>query len=529
MDLSWGPRWPGDARGSHPASATSGGLDISAAASTSTQRRGPAGRGLRRLDLRRGALRLLAGSAGLTLVLAVVTVAVQATSDPSALPMLTTIVRIVSACLCVLAGVLRLSLHDLTGDRDSTVLGVGLLLVGGTLLPSSVILSLLASSISGIEPVVRTIETLILLALLAAFVDHRGQLSRSPKEVLRVVGPAVILGGAAATAVVALAAAQLGALVPTAWTPFAGLVPTAAWTFVAVSMSVRPWSPGGREALALAWVLALGCALRVAGYAGHPELVLVAAMVTLVAAITAAARAMHDLDGASSASRHEAAARATLLADTRLDLTEEAAKGSALRHDALNSLAALRAAMECLQTSGSGLDPRSDHLVTAALGEVGHLEHLLTRKGQADPVSFGVDDVVAGIIESRRPTGLHVDFDASRQLAWGVPGDFATVLQNLLVNAHIHGGGREVSVRCCGDMGFVEVRVRDSGPGIPDHVRPTIFEPGVRASTRPGAGLGLHIARQLMREQGGDVWLECTRRGAEFVIRIPRARVEQLQ
>ena len=136
---------------------------------------------------------------------------------------------------------------------------------------------------------------------------------------------------------------------------------------------------------------------------------------------------------------------------------------------------------------------------------------------------------VPGIVDSRRPTGLHVDVVPSGQLAWGVPGDFATVLQNLLVNAHIHGGGRGVKVRCRGDEGFVEVVVHDSGPGIPTSARSTIFEPGVRASTRPGAGLGLHISRQLMREQGGDVQLESTPRGSAFSVRIPRARVEQLQ
>ena len=481
-------------------------------------------------DLRLACLRLLVAAAGLTLAIAVATVAVHASAAPGTLTALTTTVRIVSACLCVLAGILRLSLHDLTGHRDSTVLGVGLLLVGGTLLPSSVIVTLLASPASGLEPVVRTIETLILLLLLATYVDRGGHLSRPAKDVLLVVGPAIILGGALAAGVVALAATRLGPGLPVdAWTPMAGLLPTAAWMFVATSMSLRPWPPGGREALVLAWVVTLSCALRVVGYADHPELLLVAAFVVLTAAITVAARAMRDLDVASSATRNETAARATLLADTRLDLTEEAAKVSALRHDALNSLAALRAAVECLTLTRPDLDDRSEHLLRSALGEVGHLEHLLTRKGQEEPVSFAIDEVILGTVESRRATGLEVEFVPSDQRAFGVPGDLATVLQNLLVNAHVHGRGRDVKISCQPHREFLDIHVHDSGPGVPVAARHAIFESGVRASDRPGAGLGLHISRQLMREQGGDVLLEPSLRGTAFLVRVPAAKAQQLQ
>ena len=498
-------------------------MDIWASAS----RRGDGGW---RHDLRLACLRLLVGAAGLTLAIAVVTVAVHASADPRTLRTLTTIVRIVSACLCVLAGVLRLSLHDLTGHRDSTVLGVGLLLVGSTLLPSSVIVTLLASPASGLEPVVRTIETLILLLLLATYVDTGGHLSRPAKDVLLVVGPAIILGGALAAGTVALATAHLGPGLPVdVWSPLAGLFPTVAWLFVATSMSLSPWPPGGREALVLAWVVTLSCALRVVGYADRPALLLVAAFVLLVAAITVAARAMHDLDDASSASRREAAARATLLADARLDLTEESAKVSALRHDALNSLAALRAAVECLQLTRTDLDDRSEYLLRSALGEVGHLEHLLTRKGEEEPVSFAIDEVILGTVESRRATGLEVDFVPSDQLAFGVPGDLATVLQNLLVNAHVHGGGRDVRISSRPHHEFLDILVHDGGPGVPVAARQTIFESGVRASNRPGAGLGLHISRQLMREQGGDVLLQPTYRGTAFVVRVPAAKAQQLQ
>jgi signal transduction histidine kinase len=113
----------------------------------------------------------------------------------------------------------------------------------------------------------------------------------------------------------------------------------------------------------------------------------------------------------------------------------------------------------------------------------------------------------------------------------GDPRRLATVLQNLLVNAHIHGGGHSVTVHCevGEDDEFLSIHVRDNGPGIPQDAQPVIFEPGVRASNRPGAGLGLHISRELMREQGGDIMLHDVRAGAAFIVRIPLVRAERLR
>jgi two-component system sensor histidine kinase AauS len=60
--------------------------------------------------------------------------------------------------------------------------------------------------------------------------------------------------------------------------------------------------------------------------------------------------------------------------------------------------------------------------------------------------------------------------------------------------------------------------VIDTGPGVPPALRAHIFEPFFRAdNSRPGAGLGLAIARSLVRGRGGDIVLRPKRRqGAAF-------------
>ena len=70
----------------------------------------------------------------------------------------------------------------------------------------------------------------------------------------------------------------------------------------------------------------------------------------------------------------------------------------------------------------------------------------------------------------------------------------------------------------------VLVRIHDEGPGIPEQDRDKVFDRFYRHSSVrgkvPGSGLGLHIAREIARAQGGDSWFED---GSVFCIALPRA------
>ena len=74
----------------------------------------------------------------------------------------------------------------------------------------------------------------------------------------------------------------------------------------------------------------------------------------------------------------------------------------------------------------------------------------------------------------------------------------------------------------------VLVRVTDRGPGIPAPVRERLFEPFVQGGQTltdksPGVGLGLSLARGLLRQSGADLAALPTAAGAAFEIRLPRA------
>ncbi len=104
---------------------------------------------------------------------------------------------------------------------------------------------------------------------------------------------------------------------------------------------------------------------------------------------------------------------------------------------------------------------------------------------------------------------------------------------NLLENALRHTPtGTEIRVSSSLDSdGQARLVVEDDGPGVPEHLRDTLFERFVRgAGDRGGSfGLGLAIVRAVAESHGGSVTVESTGErdgapyGARFVVRLPAA------
>jgi|CXWL01.1.fsa_nt_gi signal transduction histidine kinase len=98
-------------------------------------------------------------------------------------------------------------------------------------------------------------------------------------------------------------------------------------------------------------------------------------------------------------------------------------------------------------------------------------------------------------------------------------------LRNLLENARRHAAGT-VSLELHRHGAFVELRVCDRGPGVPEPLRDRIFEPFYRlpgATERDGGvGLGLSLVKSIATRHGGTVHCEGNiGGGACFVLRLP--------
>ncbi len=73
------------------------------------------------------------------------------------------------------------------------------------------------------------------------------------------------------------------------------------------------------------------------------------------------------------------------------------------------------------------------------------------------------------------------------------------------------------------NQGFVELRLSDSGPGIPPEIQSRLFEPFF--TTKPegeGTGLGLSTSKVIIEKYGGSVEFRSEGgKGTEFTLRFP--------
>jgi PAS domain S-box-containing protein len=109
----------------------------------------------------------------------------------------------------------------------------------------------------------------------------------------------------------------------------------------------------------------------------------------------------------------------------------------------------------------------------------------------------------------------------------------AQVLVNLVRNASAYAPkGSEINISANTRGGFVQINVRDQGPGIPATDRKKVFKAFTRGQNEEngvskGAGLGLAICRGLVKAHGGRIWIRTKNEpGATISFTIPVALLD---
>jgi signal transduction histidine kinase len=218
---------------------------------------------------------------------------------------------------------------------------------------------------------------------------------------------------------------------------------------------------------------------------------------------------------------------------------------SHITHEVRNPLSSIGLNVELLEEEVAGLgDGASTKEARALLGaiakEVDRLGALTTdylrlaRVPQPSRESVDVGAVVQSVVdfcardlaESRVQVSVAVADDVGRVAL--DEAQMRQVLLNLVRNAKEampSGGAVRIEVVRIGDA--VEIAVQDAGPGVAREDAARIFEP-FHTSKAQGTGLGLPLARQLVRGHGGDIFVEAgPRGGARFVIRLPASPAER--
>lgn len=197
-------------------------------------------------------------------------------------------------------------------------------------------------------------------------------------------------------------------------------------------------------------------------------------------------------------------------------------------HDIRGPLTAIRFASELLQRDDVDreqlvdiisrqsvhLDRLVSDLMTLSLCDSGHLEIKPQEVVVREILDQAVEEVTADV-EVDAPEGLVALVDRTH---------LQRIAANFLRNAERH-GRPPFSVRATATDDTVEIRVIDSGPGVPADIEDKLFERFTRSAAsagKEGAGLGLSISAALARANGGAAFYErAPTGGACFGARVP--------
>ncbi|MFN3864452.1 MAG: ATP-binding protein [Erythrobacter sp.] len=164
------------------------------------------------------------------------------------------------------------------------------------------------------------------------------------------------------------------------------------------------------------------------------------------------------------------------------------------------------------------------------IGEIVEEQLHFSRRSMEEPRLVPLSEVIDGSLLLLR------DQIRQKNIALALPGPEASaatvrarhvqleqVLVNLLQNAvQACGQGGQIALAISAEARTVRLSISDNGPGVPAKLRDTLFQPFVTSKCE-GLGLGLAIARDIMRQLGGDLDYEDTAKGTRFTMTMPAA------
>jgi len=171
---------------------------------------------------------------------------------------------------------------------------------------------------------------------------------------------------------------------------------------------------------------------------------------------------------------------------------------------------------------------------SAMQGDLDEMEHMIDEylafaKGEAGeaPQPIEIAPLLVAMGEDVRRAGAEVEVIAPPELTASLrPMAIRRALMNLSGNAAAHGEHVRLSARAL-TSGGIEITIEDDGPGIPEAMHDEAFLPFSRLDesrnqNRKGVGLGLAIARDVVRGHGGDITLDRSDLGGlKAVVRLP--------
>lgn len=295
---------------------------------------------------------------------------------------------------------------------------------------------------------------------------------------------------------------------------------------------IQPIAPAGWELHLLADPSArLSVALANGRLAGVSALVLIG----LAVAAAVVRQRQRQARAAAEIAAQTATLREQLQQANRLATLGQITAG--LGHEIRQPLAAMRVYAE----NGERLlaaDRRADAMenfskiaeLAGRIGEITAQQLHFSRRAAKEPREISLSEVIESSVlllrDQMRHKQISLERPAADLTAMTVTArhvQLEQVLVNLLQNAvQACGPGGRIVLAIDPTAQTIALSVTDDGPGVSAAVRDTLFQPFVTSKSE-GIGLGLAIARDIMRDLGGDLVHRPTMTGACFVMEMPAA------
>lgn len=166
--------------------------------------------------------------------------------------------------------------------------------------------------------------------------------------------------------------------------------------------------------------------------------------------------------------------------------------------------------------------------ISKIVNSLNHFSHYRNEEYTECDVHFIIENCLT-ILNHKLKNRVEVEKKYGKQaFVKGNSSQLHQVFLNIIANAEqaiLNKGTIEISTEILTKINAVKVSFRDTGKGIPTHVKPKIFDPFF-TTKEPGigTGLGLSISYKIIQEHGGAIEVNSRENeGTEFCIVLPRA------
>lgn len=250
---------------------------------------------------------------------------------------------------------------------------------------------------------------------------------------------------------------------------------------------------------------------------------------------------LRDLRPRHSVEQRLAQAQAQLVHMTRISAMDE--MGAAIAHELNQPLTAILLYLQAVSRKAKADDALDAQLLTVIekavaeaerAGEIIQRMRELVEKKEPERTNIDVEEFTQACIDlvemgqGGKRSIIRCDVEPDLPFLPADPVQIRQVLVNLLRNAReavSDSKTQEVHLSVVGTDGFIEFRVRDTGPGVPEEMVPELFR-AFSGKKQKGLGLGLAISRSIAQNHGGDLFLDTNaiKPGATFVLKLPTGK-----